>query len=491
VWTDKTVSSNDIHGARVDTAGTVIDPGEFPITVSNNYQEFSAVRYNGGHYLSTWAEFRDGLWDIYGIRIDTLGNRIEANAFPIARRNWTQYWNRIAYLDTINLVVWHAKPATWDVHGSRVSRSGAVLDPSGIAIGAWQGDQAYPSVAAGDSSFFVVWDDSRNGDEDIYGAIITKAGQNINPMGLPISTASYAQWYPGVAFDGTNYCVVWEDFRSMNANWGYVYGSRVDQSGTVLDEIVINDHVSTMPRIAFGDNQFLVVWMDARTYSNYDIYGSRVKPDGAVLDPGGFPICSNSADQAYPDVIFDGVRYVVTWEDYRNGNADIFGAVVDTNGIIDSTFIITQEDNVQCYAAITKGPSDQIFHNYTGWSDGYHARRIFGQLSPEVGVKEIAVKNPGPASMSVFPNPFVDRVEIQLAGISKHQSNKPSEMSIYDVSGRMVKRIPLGTGNSNLATEVIWDGRDMNGKRLSPGTYFLKSKIGNREHVHKLIKMSK
>jgi hypothetical protein len=488
---------DDIYGARIDTSGNVLDPDGFPVSVSNNYQEFPALSYDNQNYFSVWSEFRDGLWDIYGIRCDTMGNRIEANAFPIAQRDWTQYWGRIAYLDTINLVVWHASPATWDVHGARVTRSGNVLDPLGLAIGAWQEDQAYPSVAAGDSTFFVVWDDSRNGDEDIYGAMVNKAGQNLNPLGLPISTASYAQWYPSVAFDGTNYCVIWEDFRSMNANWGYIYGSRVDQGGTVLDEFIVNGNVSAFPRIAFGENQFLAIWMDIRTYNNYDIYASRIKPDGMVLDPDGFPICTNSADQAFPDVIYDGARYVVVWEDYRNGNADIYGAIVDTNGTVDSTFILTQESGTEYYVAAAKGPSDQIFYNYTGWDDGYRATRIFGYLHPETGVEEIVSTNPRHPGISISPNPFNDRVEISLVG--RGHGVERIELQIFDVAGRRVRDLILhpcaersrGASSFILRTEATWDGRDMYGKKVSPGAYFLKCKIGNREQVYKLIKMSK
>src|SRR2546421_11792365 len=70
------------------------------------------------------------------------------------------------------------------------------------------GDQLQPAVAFDGTNYLVIWDDTRSGGHDIYGIRVTPAGQVLDSGGIPISAAPSDQDQPAVAFDGPNYLPV-------------------------------------------------------------------------------------------------------------------------------------------------------------------------------------------------------------------------------------------------------------------------------------------
>ena len=94
-----------------------------------------------------------------------------------------------------------------------------------------------------------------------------------------------------------------------------------------------------MPSVAYDGVNFLVAWDDARAVPfNPDIFGARVTASGTVLDPGGIPIAARSAIQAEPAVAFDQVNYLVVWHDGSAPTYDVFATrVTPGGGILDPT----------------------------------------------------------------------------------------------------------------------------------------------------------
>jgi len=272
------VSSNEcapVEGVWPDPWSFQALQGEFLIDTTPKYvgapdvQDFPSVAFDGTNYLVVWSDRRNG--------VDS------------------------------------------DIYGSRVTRQGVVLDRAGIPISTAPGNQELPSVVFDGTNYLVVWDDCRNGSNyDIYGARVRTDGAVLDPGGIPISTAPDHQEHPSVAFDATNYLVVWQDRRDGCD----IYGARIDRDGTVLDPAGISISTATnfqlSPSIAFDGTNYLVVWHDYR--SGVDIYGSRVSQAGVVLEPAGILISGAPDDQRDASVGFDGTNYLVVWHDYRSGS---------------------------------------------------------------------------------------------------------------------------------------------------------------------------
>ena len=130
---------------------------------------------------------------------------------------------------------------------------------------------------------------------------------------LTYSGAAETQENVDVASSGDQYLVVWEDRRSGRP---VIYGTRVSAAGEILDpggmRITEGQSWKSRPTVAWDGSNFLVVWEDDRSSNANDIYGSFVTPSGAVLPE--FPISTAPWAQRHPDVAWSGSKYLVVWD---------------------------------------------------------------------------------------------------------------------------------------------------------------------------------
>lgn len=81
-----------------------------------------------------------------------------------------------------------------------------------------------------------------------------------------------------------------------------------------------------------------------------------------------------------------------------------------------------------------------------------------------------------PVLDDIYPNPFTTTTTIMLSSSSSELQAASCKLNIYDVSGRLVRSVPLTTNHLTLGTD------------LSPGVYFLKA---DGFDVGKVVKISK
>lgn len=87
-------------------------------------------------------------------------------------------------------------------------------------------------------------------------------------------------------------------------------------------------------------------------------------------------------------------------------------------------------------------------------------------------------------NISVFPNPFIDKIIISFGGA---QSAERTALKVYDATGRKVKDLLLPTAYSLVPTSVSWDGKDAAGNASAPGVYFITEK--NSGILVKVVKL--
>jgi hypothetical protein len=407
VWGDwRSNSSSDVYGARVDRSGNVLDTAGIIISTAADNQYSPSITFDGTNYLVVWEDGRNDPQypDIYGARVDMSGNVLDTAGIAISTTTYQQGCPSVAFDGTNYLVVWHDgrnNPNHLYVCGARVDQSGNVLDTAGIIISTSEKITAYPSIAFDGTNYLVVWDafyPHQYWTSDIYGTRVDTAGNILDPYGIGICTLGEGQFLPSVAFDGTNYIVVWQDCGTYFP--ASVCGARVDTSGTVLDPtgFVIStgwpDHDARCPSVAFDSINYLVVWEDTRFMWHDDIYGARVDQAGIVLDPDGIGMSTDVNEQGNPAVGFDGTNYLVVWEDTRNDFSDLYGTRMGQDGnVLDPAGIpITTDSNRQCSPAIA--------FNGTNYLVVWHGSPISGARVNQSGnvldTAEIHISSGGP-----------------------------------------------------------------------------------------------
>lgn len=494
-WYDFRRGGADIYASRVSPSGNVIDTLGFDISMMANSQSSPSIASDGTNYLAVWQDDRNGSDnDIYGGRISQAGNILDPVAIPVSSESNGQADPSVAF-DGINyLVVWDDGRSGSNVHiyGTRVSTSGSILDSSGIAISAAPNNQWFPAVAFGDTNYLVVWHDGRNGPFNIYGARVTRSGVVLDSSGIAISTAPGDQLLPAVAFDGINYLVVWRDDRpGLDHD---IYGARVTPSGAVLDSagIAISTaaNFQTNPAVAFDGTNYLVVWSDERYSYSDDIFGARVSRSGMVLDTSGIAISTASNWQGIPKVAFDGSNYIVVWEDARSGSFDIYGAKLNALGIVVDSFAVTLQPGDQHSPVLARGSGNQVLIAYSGWADHINNHpvntfRIWGKFYPLLGIEGEGKGERFWSGLKIFPNPFSSHVYICCDFPNGMDRQSKVGLSIYDALGRIVKR--YNGSPSPPFNQFVWNGKNDQGRKVPSGVYFVRVEAGGYQNVEKIV----
>ncbi|MDI6840327.1 MAG: C25 family cysteine peptidase [bacterium] len=104
-----------------------------------------------------------------------------------------------------------------------------------------------------------------------------------------------------------------------------------------------------------------------------------------------------------------------------------------------------------------------------------------------------------PHSFKLFqnsPNPFRQKTVIRYSclpsGTVLNENRNDYTISdlrltIYDLSGRLVRTFSINQSTNQLINSVVWDGRDNQNKKVSSGVYFYRLEVGDYRLTKKLI----
>ena len=301
-WRDQRNGNEDVYAQRISSTGAVLWTADgVPVcTAPGEQSEPNLIPDGSSGAILVWYDGRDGDNDIYIQRLDSSGDPLwTANGVPVDTLAGDQRKNARGPIVSDGaggaIVVWFDFGSSSSrIHAQKIDYQGIVqwadngIDVSPSAAGS-QGNPVVLEDGAGGA--FVVWTDSRNGNNDIYAQRLNSVGTPLwftgPDNGIAVCTATDVQRFPVIAADGLGgFVVVWEDWREPGHS--LAYAQRVNGVGAVQwaadgAPVAHATHGQTSIVMA-GDEKggWLVAWKDDDPPfdNDYDVYAQRLAPRG-------------------------------------------------------------------------------------------------------------------------------------------------------------------------------------------------------------------
>jgi hypothetical protein len=302
-----------------------------------------SIAFDGDRTLVVWSQVVDGTAGIYGKFMAPDATTAGAR-FTISRNaGHDSTGPAVAWSGSRFLVVWQSDFAPNDIDiQSRTLDAAGTLSPGLVPLATGDGQEFDPAVAAGSGGeFLVVWtSESPSTSNDVYSVRVGPNGGVLEPPGrasFDSAADARSEGQADVVWNGSTsqYLVMWS---ALNATTSALAASLRDQNGADVGHGYTQVHGRTLgvsdPAIATGGGNYLVAFaMRTGGGSSYDIAAIRIT--GAGIVGGPFPISSASGDQQTPAIAFNG-QYLVAWKDRRNEptGGDVYGARVKLDGTV-------------------------------------------------------------------------------------------------------------------------------------------------------------
>jgi hypothetical protein len=337
-----------LYSNRVSPAGVPTAP--VGVLTTGTHYDF-ALASDGAASIAVDSEYQPApatsLSDVMGTKI--AKNPGASTTFIVSKAANSETSPDVAWNGTAHYAAWvdtrDPQPA---IYGATLGPDGAPGVPKALVSNAGVTSLSSPRIASDGQGYLVVFaaDEPTPQRRGIRGIRVNGDG-SLNGAMFDVQVTPYAanevDNNPDVAWDGTNYLVVWE---SQTTDGTGVAGIRVPRTtNTPVDKAPLRiSTVNPVERrtdasIAFDGQSYFVAWITTRpTASGVNVshvYGTRVSKDGAPLD-GETVICDAFLFQKAPQVAADPANggFFAAWEDYRTDleAADVYGARISANG---------------------------------------------------------------------------------------------------------------------------------------------------------------
>jgi hypothetical protein len=163
-----------------------------------------------------------------------------------------------------------------------------------------------------------------------------------NNINSPVALAPKSQTNVHTVSDANNgVIIVWDDNRNDASTKDDIYAQRFNASGVrkwALYGISICNSANAQKNSTItdvGNGQAIITWEDRRM-GNHDIYAQKIDSSGTILwTTNGIAVCSKTTKQQSPKIASDNAGgAIIVWEDSLNFYWDIYAQRISSTGAL-------------------------------------------------------------------------------------------------------------------------------------------------------------
>jgi hypothetical protein len=495
-WQDlRSGTSYDIYAQRINSAGAVqwTANGVAVSTATLNQQKPVITLGPSGGATIAWEDNRTGGtgtdFDIYAQRLNSSGAvQWAADGVVVCAAIGAQGVPNLVGIGsgTEVILTWqdYRGGATPDIYAQKVNTNGVVLWTSdGVVICTATNGQFNPAIIndgnSGIGGAIITWEDNRSGNSDIYVQRVNGSGvAQWTSNGVAVSVAVGNQIKAKLApTAGSEAIITWEDARSGTAD---IYVQRINSAGVVqwtADGVAIctSNGAQTNPQIVSGiasdfSNGAIITWEDQRS-ATYDIYAQQVNSNGVVQwTNNGVAISTAPNEQSSPSIVFDSFDLlpskngaIVSWDDNRSGNFDIYAQRVSLSGVLcgnastpgaisGTQTILAGSSNTYSVAAVV-GATSYTWTLPTGWTGTSTTNSITAIASATSGNVSVTASNACGTSASVSLAITVNKQNQTIT--FNTLSSKAMGDAAFDLTATASSTLPISYASSNTSVATI------------------------------------
>ena len=338
-----------------------------------------------------WYDARDGLRQIYYKRSTNGGTNWGSDVHLVNSSAWGIFPSVAVFNSNIHVVWNEQRDGNEEIYYKRSTDNGT----SWGADTRLTSDSAYssfPSAAVSDSFVHIVWVDYRDGNHEIY---YKRSTDNGTTWGADVhfSNDPNMSWYPSVAVSGSNVHVVWQDYRDNNYE---IYYKRSTDNGTswgLETRLTYSDPWwSWMPSVAVSGSYVHVVWWDSLA-GNWEIYYKRSTDNGTSWG-ADTRLTNTPLSSEYPSVAASGTNVHVTWMDSVGANnyEVYYKRSTDSGTSWEADVQLTNEPSLSIYPSVAVSGSKV----HVVWSDERDGNyEIYYKRNPtgNTGIEENTIRS--------------------------------------------------------------------------------------------------
>ncbi|NHI95065.1 MAG: hypothetical protein EAX96_21420 [Candidatus Lokiarchaeota archaeon] len=320
-----------------------ISNGNVICNASNGQVSTDLIIDSNGMIWVCWNDKRQDDGDIYLQQLSPNGNpNFQHNGIPI--HNDTNYSSNPRMVSDGNggvIVTWQDnRTGQNEVYLQRINSIGQLLwGASGIKAAEVSSVKEDPQIVkTSDGNIFVVWDDTRNADKDVYTQKLDIEGNKLwGANGIGVCNYTGVQGFQVlqdtvIATENNEIVISWIDLRS---DAGDIYIQKLDADGNYQwlpnGSVICNETDFQYESILkyLGNDETILTWRDNRNFalSDTNLYIQKINRTGhAQWENNGTIIVNEIRSQTSQEIsIYDENNIFIVWEDkHEDVNGDIY-----------------------------------------------------------------------------------------------------------------------------------------------------------------------